>query len=381
MKPQSVMARQVRAVAVIAAVLTVVSPAHAQLRGSSISRPSEGPSSRVGLLGGLFSSRDVNDIGARDIGTVPQSLGGIPSFRDRTISGGVGRQNFANPMFGTATRLPRSRTPRPTFLGDTGRANANELMYVTEYGQSMDFQNPFGGFGPYRTDIIPEMAYFVPPPSTDRYAAYFNLVPPADATVATPPPAVGDGLPGQISQDTSFSTFMEAEQERTLDVMAERAKLAYQFGTTPTRQDRASQLARAVGLLTNLRNLDRKSYLPSMLLIHASMERGEAESMLFNIFTLVDRYPDVFRQPPNIQQYFGDPAVYEAQVRRHLRFGDSGSATLRGYVVQAYASWALQDKPRVREALNKIDQLRMKQDPDPNVMKFYFAMGNAALAD
>lgn len=366
---------------VFALAVAAAQVAFGQLKGASISRPSEGPSSRVDLLGGLFSSRNVNDLGARNQSTLPQSLLSVPSFRDRTLSGGVSRPTFANPFMSNAARLPRTGNRRPDFTGDVGRATRNELMYVTEYAQSMDFQNPFGGYSNYQPDIVTNAPYFVPPPTMDRYAAFFRLVPAAEATVAVTPPRNDGDVPGQIRQSTTFSELMQAEQERTLDGMAERAELAFRLGTTPTREDRASQMARAVGLLSNLRNLDRKSYLPALLLIHASMERGEGQSLLYNIFTLVDRYPDIFRTPLDIQKYYGDPSILDSQVRSYLRFGDSSSATLHGYVIQAYAAWALNDKARVREALSKLDQLRLKQEPDPNVMRFYFAMGNAVAKD
>ena len=349
-------------------------PVCAQLRNASVSRPSEGPSTRVGLIGGLFADRQVSALGtsrAFDVNQGPHSF-------NNPFTGSAGRPSQASPLFSNNT-FSRPQSRRPDNVGRVGRANSYELAEITGYSDLTNFENPLGGVDSFHIDIRPTAAYFVPPPDSDPFNAFFGLRP-YQPPAAPPPSGPTRVLPGEAPVGSTFATLMEQEHERTLDELAARAEQAFRFGTSPLREDQADQLAKAVSLLTSLRDLDRKAYLPSLLLAHAAMERGEPESMLFNIFSLIERFPGVFGTPSTAASFFGDKTLLEAHARRFLRFGDSSSSTPRGYVIQAFAAWTLGDLARMREALNNIDKLQAGQTPDPKVAKFLIAMSNTNLA-
>jgi len=352
------------------------SPAVAQLRNASVSRPSEGPSTRVGLIGGLFADRQVSEIGGARGFNVNDNA---PRFNN-SFFGSSGRPSQASPlMSGITSSLGQPASRQPNGVGYTGRANPYELREITGYGDLTNFENPLGGEQPFRIDIRPTAAYFVPPPDADPFNAFFGLRP-YQKPAAAPEPGPTRMLPGEAPVGSTFATLMEQEHERTLDEMAARAEQAFRFGTSPLREDQAEQLAKAVSLLTGLRDLDRTSYLPSLLLVHAAMERGEPESMLYNIFNLIERFPGIFGTQSVAAGYFGDKVLFDAQVRRFQRFGDNSSSTQRGYVIQAFAAWSLGDQARMREALDRIDKLQAGQTPDPKVAKFLIAMSNTNLA-
>ena len=133
--------------------------------------------------------------------------------------------------------------------------------------------------------------------------------------------------------------------------------------------ERAARLQRAIQLFSNIRRLDEKAVIPSLLICHAYLECYSTSSVPLTsaaINSLIDaarRRPEVFAERPNIAAHFGDvdpqtgrSATLERQLRRYARIAAEKS-TSDVLVLQAYCAWMLGDSRRAAESLSKAEEL------------------------
>lgn len=350
--------------------------AEAQLRNAGVSRPAEGPSTRVGRVGGLFP--ELTPLSLNQGRQSPADFRRpLPSFAP-----GAGRPSSASQMLSLNRPPPPQNTARGggANLLAFGRASGSQLAAISELSAVLSLESPLGG---YQSFALPESnGGFVPPPDDDPFNAFFNLRPAGRFAPGAGPTLSLDGAPEGASQEsigaagpTTLVDQLELDRERYLDGLSERAAAAFKLGTTPTADDQTIQLSRARALLTSLRDLDRQSYLPCLLLAYIGMSQGDYDSASHNILTAIERYPGLMMEKPSLASYFGDATLIEDRARAHVRFGDT-SASLRNYIIQSFAAWLVDDRARFTNAAMRFEELRRTIDSkDARLTKFRYALG------
>jgi hypothetical protein len=154
----------------------------------------------------------------------------------------------------------------------------------------------------------------------------------------------------------SLAAIMEQDAQQRVREMESRAQEYFREATQAEVEDRQEKLARAINLFQSVYELDQEAYLPSLLMIHAAIERDQLLLASRALFITVRRHPGVFGERPDISAYFGDPSRLVTQARKYVRVGDDNPQLPQAHALQAYCAWILGDRARATQALRLADE-------------------------
>ncbi len=341
----------------------VCAPAWAQREHLVISRPSEfGPSSQIGLLGGVYTRTMYSD------STLPS----------RGRAGGFSRSLQQMNFFGAARNVSRiappplpqaflpsllqvstARMPSPYWARfRDGVVWPSSLAEASQFRLTERLDAPLLGFRTY-TPNVKRTPYFAPrPPSS--FHAFFGL------SEHRPPPR-------QAREGATLSELVEQDNQRFVEESWRQALALFKRATSDDENDeidnRQELLARAAEQAATAARIDPTRAEPHLLLLLINLERNRTNSALVYLEQVVRRRPTLFAESNDIAEYFGDyvPASdksggrsqrLEALLRRYLQIGDrSGSGEL--YALQGFAAWGIGDPVRLRVAVKRLGEAKM----------------------
>lgn len=356
----------------VALTLLVAGSVQAQLNRASLSRPSSGPSTRIGQIGGVLTRARATESAYTSAGNRTFSSPGSSISSAARFGRGFGAMRAPIPAAFDLAEVGYSRFyPGQSAYAGIGRSTTSDLMTVSRYGQSMSMSVPITGLG-NQAMRLPATPYFAPEPPESAFHAFFGLSP----AVEEPAPAAGAGTtkfdPAALFEERNAALL----DLRMRNATAELAELL----TIPNAETQDQALARAermsqlITSLSGVRQLDRSDYLPCLMLVHLTLEKDQPVRATNYLFDVVQRNPRVFLEPPDMAKLFGSQENLERQGRRYLRIGDSTENDPAGYALQAYAAWLVRDRVRVEQALQQIDRLNSTDAHSDNAEAFRVAM-------
>jgi len=227
----------------------------------------------------------------------------------------------------------------------------------------------------YGTPLTRAQWNYLPAPTTPLYVAkpqpsvfheFFGLRP------SEPPETELDATPIE-----SLAAIMEEDTQQRVREVESRAQEYFRQATRAEVENRQEKLARAIYLFQSVYDLDKEAYLPSLLTIHAAIERDQLMLASRALFTTVRRRPEVFGEQPDIREYFGDPSRLETQARKYLRIGDDNPEIPQAYALQAYCAWVLGDRARATQALRLADENSRGEPEHGRIRAFKAALETA----
>ncbi len=310
-------------------------------RPSEASRPSVvGPSSRLGLVGGYFTRDDVAAV--RSFGTADESAA-LDPYASR---GRFGFRRQGGDVLPTSFRPFRpqlmARFSGPELI-DFGYDRQRQMMQATNFMSATDVAAPPGGWKMEEPGkLTTPMIRAAPDPSSTAFNEYFGLAP----AKAAPQRRTVESLAGLV----------EEQNDATIRALVKRAAEAFKLATGADDGGRNERLASAYRQLVNARNRDRKSPLPSLLLLHASLEKDQILHAIDCLFDTVARDPKFLANRPDLRAAFGDPLRFEEQVRRFARLADEPGTAPEPFVLAAYCALLANDQPRLARAFDAIQR-------------------------
>ena len=365
------MSHRLIAVAVFALCLTLsVATAYGQ---RSVAAPinrasSQSASTRIGLVGGYNTGRY-----------------GDPDRLTRVSASGLGRagRGLSRPNFyGAGWRmgrlapaaLPQAFTLSPPgaivpttvspWAGALRGVPSHDVARAAGLQASMQLSVPLTGIGP--TEIRwPNRPYFVPEPTGTAFHEVFGLKP-TEPRPLSEVPVPEDGWVGLLERENE-----EVFQQK-------RARALEEFkAATPEEEDEDTEdrerLSEAQWALRVVRDLDRDAYIPCLLLAHVALKKHQVAAAITYLTDAVRRRPALFAERPDLASYFGDPKRLERTAREHLRIGDENPSP-PNYALQAYCAWVLDDRVRVKDALDKMTAEDLTTEMAPGVSAVRDAM-------
>ncbi len=303
----------------------------------------------------LAPSTYVGRVGHRAGFRVPQAMfrptwgGGVATLGPGAFGRGSGLRGAS------LTGLPAAVTPaqlgvyvRPTpglYGASTGRTAQRSLLSgITRLSSAISYGTPLTRA---QWNYLPEPTtpLYAPKPQPSVFHEFFGLRP------SEPSPAELDAAPFE-----SLAALMQEDTQQRVREMESRAQEFFKQATRAEVEDRQEELARAINLFQAVNQLDKEAYLPSLLMIHAAIERDQLLLASRALFTTVRRRPEVFGEQPDIREYFGDPSRLETQARKYLRIGDDNPEIPQAYALQAYCAWVVGDRARATQALRLADE-------------------------
>lgn len=330
-------------------------------------RPAEqGPSSRVGVTGGL---------GTRDYGVQAQHLtrSNVGSATSGFSLGQSEQRRGRNPvppvLLPAAFQIGRPgfafrRTPSQVVFGGRNPYTLDRLREITGLKKSLSFDQPLLP----RQVTFPELAptpYYAPPDQRSEFDRVFDLYP----SQPEPPPTEDKPL--------SLADLLERERQTYLAEKRKKALEAFKKGTMPRGEDRSEALARALALSENLMRSEPTDPIPALLTLHAALEKQSVLVAGRALLELVRRDPQIFIKKPDVKQYFGDPQVLDAQMRRYRRAAKLDPTNAVTYALQAYCNWMLDDVTGTRQALEAMEEVNRNTRRDPRIRSVRFALAAA----
>lgn len=331
---------------------------------SRVSRPSEGAAStRVGRVGGALTrgedvARSTNS--PTNTNSTNFALPGFdPDFIGRTGPAMI-PQAFLPAQSGSRSRLqelsPYSRM---------GVAQRGEIAQISGLTRSNALHVPFEGIRPAPSFSLSPASYYARPPIDTPFHRYFGLREEDDAKTGA-------------YQFESRAAFLEAQNRGFVENSLREAQMLFKDATSPDSIGRTEKLSRVVGLLSAARDGDRSAATPCLLLAQVHLEKNELMLCSRMLFEAVRRNPNIFVEKFDMASYYGDAAGAAALGRRLLRIGDEAPAP-ETYAVQAYGAWLMQDRPRMRDSVDKLLKVLLKSS-NPPARVFAYAM-NATLLE
>jgi len=326
---------------------------------------------RLGLVGGYNTGRY-----------------GDPSRLTRVAASGLGRagRGLSQPNFyGAGWRMGQvapAALPQAFTLSSPGAivpttaspwagalrgVPTGDIARAARLQASMQLSVPLTGIGPTEIQWL-NRPYFVSEPTGTAFHEVFGLEP-TETQPVSELPVPGDGWVG----------LLERENEEML--RQKRASAFEEFkAATPEDEDEDAddreRLSEAQRALRVVRDLDRDAYIPSLLLAHLSLEKRQGSAAITYLTDAVRRHPALFVERPDLASYFGDPKRLERMAREHLRIGDENPSA-PNYALQAYCAWVLDDRARVKNALDKMTAEDSTTEMTPGVSAVRDAMAAA----
>jgi hypothetical protein len=165
-------------------------------------------------------------------------------------------------------------------------------------------------------------------------------------------PAVKQPAEGAESRaEVSTAELYEGLHETDVNMMTDRAIRAFREATQTEVPDRVERLSQAQDVLTSILYINPRAQAPALLCVYIALEREQLNFAMNKLFQAAGRNPDMFREKPDLAQYFGDPKLLSAQLRKFAVVDEARQQDVATLVMQAYCAWMLDDVPRVRRAL------------------------------
>ncbi len=330
--------------------------AAAQLRGISrpapVSRPSlAAPSVRMDIIGGLFTRANANP-GITNPGGTTMIQGppaGLPTSQSKFryvfaprrrygIKRPVGLPDALNIVPGGVVSL---RIPEYLDRRILRRADA-DLRSFSGFDTATSLEIPFGYTmleAPRRTGTPGR----VPDRSPDAFDLFFDLRPPPVKKAQRNAAAPVDWVQG-----------VESVRQERVETLGKEAVWLFRRAMEASPEDRPKLLSEAVDALRRWRMLAPHDATPCLLLAHASMARSQALSAVLYLTDALRRDAKLFEKPPDMKPYFAKPEVLRDLLQTYLLGGVEGSDTAEWWALRAYCAWALGDRGRLREALDRM---------------------------
>jgi len=329
-----------------------VAPAEGQTRGARVSRPSEqSPSLRAGRVGGAFtqgaavsSSRSSSADRSATSFNLPGS-----STRFGVSSGSLGPLLIPQAFQEAPVGYSPTRSAAP-FLRSM-RLGSAEAAGISGLDRALRLSVPWrGGLAP----ILPERrgAYYPDLAGRTEFDRFFGIQ-------ASPRPAGGPA---------SFESFADLMERETESALAQRKQEAVELFREATSDDplAAEKMSRAVSLLKGLHTMQPDDDEVCLLLVHAALQKEQPIYAAQVALDLASNHPQVLAEKPDLKARFGDPGVFNVQMRVHLHFGDE-AASPQTLLLQAYCAWALQDRTRLTDVVGQIRTLNRGPLADPRI--------------
>jgi hypothetical protein len=314
--------------------------------GARVSRPSKaGASVQLGRVGGLNTGRYGDPMQLTNV--APDALG----FTDR----GLSQPNFYGGGWRMA-RLPAPPLPQAFLTGNLGvnapmapspwarvlrGVGTPQLAAASRLDVTFGLSVPLGGIGP--TGVrLPNSPFFAPTRHESAFHAFYGIRPAEPKSLATPPiPASG------------WVGLLERANDESLVRRKTDAFEQFKAATSEGVELRFERLSEAQAALRLVRNLDRESYLPCVLLLHIALEKRQLVGAIDCLVDAVERHPGIFVERPDLAAYCGDPEFLTRTARAYLKIGES-ARTPEAYALQAYCAWILDDQARFKDAVAAI---------------------------
>jgi hypothetical protein len=328
----------------------------------------QSPSARLGLVGGYNTGRwgdpdRLTDVAAPALGSAGRGLS-RPNF----YGAGWRMGQMAPAALPQAFMLSSSGVIVPTMESPWAEVlrgvPTSDVARATGLQASMLLSVPLTGIGP--TEIRwPDRPYFVPEPTGTAFDQVFGLEPTKAQPVSELPVPDG-GWVGLL------------EQENAEVLVRKRASALEKFkaATREDIEDRFERLSEAQWALRVVRDLDRDAYIPCLLLAHTALEQHQVLAAVTYLADAVRRHPALFVERPDLASYFGDPKLLKRVAREHMRIGDEIPCATN-YALQAYCAWVLEDRVRVKDALDKMTAEDSTTEMTPGVSAVRDAMAAA----
>ena len=320
-------------------------------RPARVSRPSMvAPSVRLGLIGGFFTRADAtpgllrSSAAARGGG-----VAGLPVSQSR-FRYSVGRRRYgvkrpaglpAALSFGQ-TGIVSLRIPEPLDRRIVRRADP-ELRSITGFNAATSFEIPFGltMLAAPRVTGVPGR---VPEPAPDAFSLFFDLRPPPKKPASRP---AGAG-------PVDWVQGVENVRRQQLETLGKQAVWLFRQAMEAPDDERPKLLSEAVDALRRWRELDARNATPCLLLAHAALARSQALSAVLYLTDALRRDAKLFEKPPDLTSYFPKPQVLRELLQTYLLGGIEGPDTAEWWALRAYCAWMLEDRGRLREALDQM---------------------------
>jgi len=339
----------------------------AQYTGINFSRPSDGPSQRVGLVGGLGTREAVRQLDQRRpygstgggalLGTFGLGAGaneGPPPLPDAVLpSGPLGRS------------FPWNR--RQPLINPAGVYSTADLRVISGLDLAEGLSMPLLGVDPARINP-PRFADPTQPTTDSPFHVMFGLEPSSSTSSAEETTTSGKTLTERL----------EDANDRATELLLARAKHAFKTATLPEAPAREEEMSRAISALEAVREVRPADYEPELLLVHAELFRGRIWSATMYLQKLVAKNPGFFAQRKDVREYFGDVQVLEEQARQFIRVGDENPDLVEAQALQAYCAWVLGDLPRVRLTIEALARQKSASPEVQRALQIAFAI-NAGL--
>ena len=336
-----------------------------QLQGL-VSRPSvKAASVRLGVIGGRYTRQSrVRGLAA-----------GLVGSRQSRLAGGFGSTNFFGAARGFAKLPPAPvpqafmaravgiRVPPPSVPSwALGRSSNAALAVASRLTQSQRLDAPLYGFAPREVDIT-GLPYYAPAPPADSFHAFFGLAPRSPQRVKPTAAQMFDPIKA-----------LEQDNTRYIDERLKSALTLLAQATRPDAKNREQLLNQTQQSLVAVVRLRPDSHEAQLLLVNVALMRQHTLQALCYLKQLVANRPTIFVEKPDIARCFGDYAPadttttggagdarrgrsrqFETLMRENLRIGDDSPSMPQMYAIQAYCAWALNDRARLRQALQRIE--------------------------
>jgi hypothetical protein len=312
-------------------------------QGVSINRPSlSGPSQWLDIVGGQYTREapgrppapiDVSRLNAR---------WGLPPRSPEASN-----YELAPLRFGL---IPAPYQRRAMLTGELADW---QLRETSGFWQSTRADTPLAGWAGLGEVPLSRLPRLDVAPEGSAFHRFFNLVP-TETKPARRAPAEYAELTATIEEATQKG--IARTQEDALKLF--RAVTSEGVDATPDSE----KLRHTIGLLSNVRDLDGQAYVPSLLLAHVYLHRGQITSVVNSLTTLARRHPEAFAAGPDVASYFGDfdartgRSAFLQRQMRELAQTMSTSPTVDGAVLEAYSARVLGDKPRATSALDRAEK-------------------------
>jgi len=226
---------------------------------------------------------------------------------------------------------------------------------------------------------IPATPYYAPSPPADSFHAFFGLVPPKVKHAARVAGSTIDPIEALQRENTAYV----ASKLKTAEALFAKA-------TAPGVENREQLLGRAQRVLTAVVRLNPEAHEARLLLVNTALMRQHLMEALCYLQQLVANRPTIFVEEPNVARYFGDYQAagtgdttagrsreFEKLMRDHLRVGENNPAMPEMYAIQAYCAWGLNDRVRLRQALDRIKNTSFASETSEKMMRVRYALAAA----